>query len=90
MTLEMYPETLTELIEKDMEPDRAINLILRYLGSLISTWQDMTNFSKEMYFSKEIFVNVTFPSLKSWLAGTLSYDVKYLFLQKIQVDSYLN
>ena len=47
----MYPETLTELIEKDMEPDRAINLILRYLGSLISTWQDMTNFSKEMYFS---------------------------------------
>ena len=51
MTLEMYPETLTELIEEDMEPDRSINLILRYLGSLISTWQDMSNFSKEMYFS---------------------------------------
>ena len=28
MTLEMYPETLTELIEKDMEPDRAINIKL--------------------------------------------------------------
>ena len=51
MTFEMYPETLTESIERDMESDRAIDLIVRYLGSLISTWQDMTNFSKEMYFS---------------------------------------